>query len=186
MSTNPSNYVHTVRNCLERLAVKDNNHYKTNKERKNKMAVKYKIYQSQRKGAYNGKWYARVAHDGTVTTDDLANTIQNNCSMKRSDVLAVISELVEVMKTQLQNSMRVKLDGFGTFKIGINTTAANSAKDFTQSSNIKGVHVIFQPEVKIDAQGVRNKMFVNGTKLQEASVYDIDKSDSSDSSTTGE
>lgn len=81
------------------------------------MAVKYKIYQSKRNDRFKGRWYARAVHEGTVTTDDLADIMQDNCTVKRSDILAVISELVEVMRTQLQNSMRVKLDRFGTFKL---------------------------------------------------------------------
>ena len=50
------------------------------------MAVKYKIYQSNRKDAFKGKWYARAVHDGTVTTDDLADIMQDNCTVKRSDI----------------------------------------------------------------------------------------------------
>ena len=65
------------------------------------MAVKYRIYQSNRKGTFKGKWYARAVHEGTVTTDELADIMQNNCTVKRSDILAVISELVETMSTQL-------------------------------------------------------------------------------------
>lgn len=117
------------------------------------MAVKYKIYQSKRNDRFEGRWYARAVHEGTVTTDDLADIMQDNCTVKRSDILAVISELVEVMRTQLQNSMRVKLDRFGTFKLGISTTSAEKAKDFTPGANIKGIHVLFQPELKIDAKG---------------------------------
>ena len=139
------------------------------------MAVKYKIYQSNRKDAFNGKWYARAVHDGTVTTDDLADIMQDNCTVKRSDILAVISELVETMTSQLQNSMKVKIAHFGTFKLGISSSPADSAKDFSASSNIKNVHVLFLPEVKIDAKGNRMQTFISGAKVQEATPYDIDK-----------
>ena len=139
------------------------------------MAVKYKIYQSKRNDRFKGRWYARAVHEGTVTTDDLADIMQDNCTVKRSDILAVISELEEVMRTQLQNSMRVKLDRFGTFKLGISTTSAEKAKDFTPGANIKGIHVLFQPELKIDAKGNRIQSFIYGAKVQEALPYDIEK-----------
>lgn len=139
------------------------------------MAVKYKIYQNNRKGAFNGKWYARAVHEGTVTTDELADIMQNNSTVKRSDILAVISELVEVMRMQLQNSMRVKLDRFGTFKLGISTSPADTAKEFTSTGNVKGMHVLFQPELKIDAKGNRSQSFIAGAKVQEATIYDVDK-----------
>ena len=114
-------------------------------------------------------------HDGTVTTDDLADIMQDNCTVKRSDILAVISELVEAMTTQLQNSMKVKIDHFGTFKLGISTSPADTAKDFSASSNIKDIHVLFLPEVKIDAKGNRMQTFISGAKVQEATPYNIDK-----------
>lgn len=139
------------------------------------MAVKYRIYQSNRKGKFQGKWYARAVHESTITTDDLATIMQSNCTVKRSDILAVISELVETMNTQLQNSMRVKLDRFGTFKIGISTYPAESAKEFSVK-NVKGLHVLFQPEFKIDAKGNRIQNFITGAKMSEITPYNIDKS----------
>lgn len=56
------------------------------------MSVKYKLYQNKREGSSTkGKWYARAAADGLVTTDQLAETMQRNCTLKRSDIIAVIS-----------------------------------------------------------------------------------------------
>ena len=66
-----------------------------------------------------GKWYPRAVMTNTVDTDALATIMQRNCTVKKSDILAVISELIETMQDQLQDSKRVKLNGFGTFKIGM-------------------------------------------------------------------
>ena len=41
----------------------------------------------------SGKWYAKAVIGQTVTTDQIADRIQKNCSMKKSDVVAVLSEL---------------------------------------------------------------------------------------------
>ena len=129
------------------------------------MAVKYKLYQENRKNSkYQGKWYGRAVHEDTVGIDELADIMQANCTVKRADILAVISELVETMKTQLQNSMRVKLDRFGSFKIGLNTSPADSAKDFTPQKNVKRL-------------GTRTRSFLTGTKLRELNAYNVDKSD---------
>ena len=150
------------------------------------MAVKYKLYQENRDNSqYKGKWYGRAVHEGTVGIDELADIMQANCTVKRADILAVISELVETMKTQLQNSMRVKLDRFGSFKIGLNTSPADSAKDFTPQKNVKRLHIIFQPEVKVDRNGSRTQSFLTGTKLRELDVYNVDKSDGADSGDAG-
>lgn len=139
------------------------------------MAVKFKKFQAKRKDQYNGKWYARAVHEGTIDLDGLADIMQDNCTVKRSDILAVLSELVETMRTQLQNSVKVKLDRFGTFKIGLNTKPADTAKDFTVTKNVIGTHVLFQPELKIDNKKNRRKAFLDGVKLVEATLYDKDE-----------
>ena len=148
------------------------------------MTVKYKIYQnkSEESPTY-GKWYGRAVHEGTVGIDELADIMQDNCTVKRADILAVLSELVETMKTQLQNSMRVKIDRFGSFKIGMNTSPANSAKDFSPTKNVRRLHVIFQPEVKIDPNGNRIQSFLTGTRVQEATIYHVDKTSGETAST---
>ena len=88
--------------------------------------------------------------------------------------MAVISELIETMADQLQDSKRVKLNGFGSFKIGIRGEGADSAADFSISKNIKGLHVLFQPEVKTDGSGLRQKTFITGCSVQEAPKNDVD------------
>jgi predicted histone-like DNA-binding protein len=136
------------------------------------MAIVYKVYQNNRTNFKNkGKWYARAYHANTVNIDDLADIMQNNCTVKRSDIVAVISELVETMKTALQNSNKVKLQKFGTFKIGLNTTGAETLEKFNVQQNIKGMHVLFQPETTIDIDGKRQRVFLNGATVTEAANY---------------
>ena len=61
------------------------------------MAVIYKIYKNNnKKNAGFGKYYARAIHNGTANLDDISAIIERNCSMKKSDVKAVLTELVEV------------------------------------------------------------------------------------------
>ncbi|MBP3757804.1 MAG: HU family DNA-binding protein [Prevotella sp.] len=85
------------------------------------MSVLYRLYQNQNKKntkAY-GKWYAKAVHTNVYDTDKLAEEVQRNCSMKKSDVKAVIEELIEVMARELGNSHAVTLDGLGLFRVGI-------------------------------------------------------------------
>lgn len=138
------------------------------------MAVLYKLYQMNRsfkdgrKDPANGKWYARTSIVGTLETDDLAEIIQRNCSMKRSDVKAVLEELTEVLRDKLGESYAVKLNGFGTFKIGLKCKGALEAEDFSVVNNIVGAHVNFQPAYKVDtATGSRDSALLRGAKFQE-------------------
>ena len=79
------------------------------------MAVFYRLSQvtSPKQKGY-GKWYPRAVMTTTVDTNELANIMQRNCTVKKSDIVAVITELIETMQDQLQDSKRVKLNGFGS------------------------------------------------------------------------
>lgn len=133
------------------------------------MAVFYRLYQNNNENFVNkGKWYARATMTETVDMKKLAERIQRNCTAKKSDVWAVLTELVEVMQDELQASHRVKLDGFGAFKIGIQSAGADSVKDFTAIKHVKGLRVIFQPETKISADKTRTRTFLTGCTVQEA------------------
>lgn len=132
------------------------------------MAVRYRLYQNnnaQNKGFM--KWYGRAVALDTVSTDQLADTIEANCTVKRADILAVLSELVVTMKKELQDSKKVRLDRFGTFKLGISSSPSDSAKEFSSGQNVRSVHVIFQPEVKVGADGRRVKALLDGCKVAE-------------------
>ena len=132
------------------------------------MSVFYKLYQDNRTNStHRGMWYGRAKHLDVVTTEQLADEMQENCTVKRSDILAVISELVTTMQKMLQKSMTVRIDRLGTFKIGLTTTAAPSPKEFTATKNVKGTHLLFQPETKIDKNGYRQRSMLVGVSVKE-------------------
>ena len=132
------------------------------------MSVYYRLHQDQSVGTKkSGKWYARMVPMATIDTRKLAEIIQRNCTVKKSDVLAVLDELVETMRDQLQDSKRVKLDGFGSFKIGLNSKGARTARSFTVADHIEGIHIVFSPENTKDSAGNRTKQFLQGVKVEE-------------------
>jgi predicted histone-like DNA-binding protein len=140
------------------------------------MSVKYKLYQDNRATSkFKGMWYARSVVTDVTDLNKLAERIERNCTAKKSDVLAVLTELVETMQDELQASHRVKLNGFGSFKMGLATSPAKTAKDFTATTNVKSLHVLFQPELKISTDGVRTKTFLSGVKVEETSTYTVNK-----------
>ena len=129
------------------------------------MSVLFRVYQNNnKKSAYKGKWYARTVMTKTVETAELAERIERNCTVKRSDVVAVLTELVEVMRDELQTSHAVKLNGFGIFKVGLITSPANEQKDFNVNTNVKGYRVNFSPEISgRNGKGLhRKRAFLNG------------------------
>lgn len=130
------------------------------------MSVLIKVYRDNRTKSQN-KYYARAHHLNVVDTMALADIIQANCTVKKSDVVAVITELVEVMTKQLQNSNAICLDGFGTFKIGLKTHGATTAKDFSCDENVDGFRCNFMPTGKVDrSTGKIQRSFLAGAKAK--------------------
>ena len=79
------------------------------------MAVLYKLYQDNRDtSSHKGEWYARAKTLDTVTLNEIAQRIQDNTTAKKADALAVLTEMVEVVRDYLQKSYRVKIDGLGS------------------------------------------------------------------------
>lgn len=136
--------------------------------------LNYKIYQNKNKKnlkVYN-KYYARAVYLGTTDLAGMAEKIQANCSVKKSDVLAVLTELAEVMTSELQESKIVKIAGLGSFKLSLKCVGSDSLKDFTPAKNIKKINIRFSPEAHVDAGSkTRTKALVTGTQVKEYAEY---------------
>ena len=132
------------------------------------MAVLYKLYQDNRDNSkHKGEWYARAKTLDTVTLNEIAQRIQDNTTAKKADALAVLTEMVEVVRDYLQKSYRVKIDGLGAFKMSLRTSPASTAKEFSASKNIKSMRALFQEDVSIDKNGKRNYSLSSGASAKE-------------------
>lgn len=136
------------------------------------MPVNYKIYKSNAKNATNGKYYARAIYKETVDIKQLAATMQNNCTVKQSDILAVLTELAEVMKQEFLRGNRVKLDGLGYFKVTLRSKGADDVTKFTAADNITGIRLLFIPETSIEPNGSHVRNMIAGIKLKEVDNYE--------------
>lgn len=99
-----------------------------------------------------GKYVARAFHNGVVDTEDVAREIQDNCSLKRADVLAVLSELEEVLCRHLQNGEIVRLNHLGRLKLEIRARPVERPELFSPTDHILGVALHFIPESRHSRQ----------------------------------
>lgn len=127
------------------------------------MAIQIKVSQDTRKNG-SGLFYGRAKHLNIIDRNALAERIQANCTVKKADVLAVLTELAEVMTYELANSNKVLLDDFGYFYIGAKSSGAISAKEYNCNENIKGFRVGFLPVGKREKNGVTSRVFTAGLK----------------------
>lgn len=132
------------------------------------MAVLYRVYRDNRENSLtSGQYFARAIHTDTVALKQMAMEIEENVSVKYSDVSAVLIELVNVMNRHLNASRRVKLDGFGAFKIALKTKGALREEDFSATKNIVGARVNFYPDYKVETgTGKRNVKFLAGVTVK--------------------
>lgn len=142
------------------------------------MAVFYRLVQDNRDNSrHKGEWYARAKMIDTINLDEIAQRIQDNTTAKKADALAVLTEMVEVIKDFIQKSYAVRIDGLGTFKMGLSTSPAPTAKEFSAVKNVKGLHVNFQPVVTVDKNGQRRNVLTSGSTVKELPKNDVDKGD---------
>ena len=95
-----------------------------------------------------GKWFATAVYDQHfIETEELANYIQQQASVKKSDIKAVLDELGGAMKHFFELGQKVKLDGIGIFKVGF-SSIGTATKDDCGAQTITTRRVLFQPESK--------------------------------------
>ena len=93
-----------------------------------------------------GKYYATAVYDNHfVGTDEIADFIQRQASVKKSDIKAVLQELGEAMKHFFEMGQKIKLEGIGILKVGFSSIGVTKAED-CGASTITTRRVLFQPE----------------------------------------
>ena len=113
------------------------------------MSQKFKkIQNTNDESTAYGKWFATAVYDQHfIETEQLADFIQTQASVKKSDIKAVLDELGSAMKHFFELGQKVKLDGIGIFKVGFSSIGA-TVKDDCGAQNITTRRVLFQPETE--------------------------------------
>ena len=139
------------------------------------MAIFYEVYQDNReKNPHKGKFYARAKTIGTKDLRDIAEIIQRNASMKRSDVVAVLTELAEVVGSFFGRWLPRKTWGTWRTENGIRTVPADTEKEFKPEKNIKSSHILFQAETEKESLSTRRTR-VLARKLDYKNVKTLEK-----------
>ena len=90
---------------------------------------------------------AAVYDNHFIGTEELADFIQQQASVKKSDIKAVLDELGAAMKHHFELGQKVRLDGIGIFKVGFSSIGVTKAEDVS-SATITDRRVLFQPETE--------------------------------------
>ena len=95
-----------------------------------------------------GKYFATAVYDNHfVGTDEIADFIQRQASVKKSDIKAVLQELGEAMKHFFEMGQKIKLEGIGILKVGFSSIGVTKAEECS-ASTITTRRILFQPETE--------------------------------------
>lgn len=133
------------------------------------MAKFRKVKNNRKNSPTRGMIYGRAVVNRVVHTSAIAKKITERCTVTEPDILAVINALMTEISANIAEGNKVVLDNFGSFKLGIRTSPAVSAKKFT-SANIKAMYIIYSPYSVMD-QGKRVKPMLSGIKMEEMTEY---------------
>ena len=141
--------------------------------------MNYKLKKKNGKFA-NGLYYAEVQRGTTVTTEVLAQRIQERCTVTRPDIKAVLDALVTAMQYSLQAGEKVHIEGLGYFYLNILGKGVENKEDYDVYKCMKAIRCRFLPDSTRDAtNGHVTRTFCSGISLRK-----ID--DDETKSTTGE
>ena len=90
------------------------------------------------------KYYGHVQASGDIDLREMAERIQETCTVHKSDVFAVLVALEDVITDALQSGEIVRLGDLGTFQIGISSKGAETEKDYSDTL-IKKARINFRP-----------------------------------------
>ena len=148
-------------------------------EKKKIMSVEIRLEQSKfknKKGA--GKWYARTVSTGVATTDDLADSIQENTSFSRGDVRGLVIALIDEISYRLRQGETVALEGLGRFHLTVESEPVDNPDDFDIKKHIKNVKCRFVPTSTRNARtGKKNQTLAYGARVEWAEPEYDDEDD---------
>ena len=137
-------------------------------EKKKIMSVEIRLEQSKlkdKKGAC--KWYARTVSTGVVTTEELADAIQENTSFSRGDVRGLVIALVDEISYRLREGETVALEGLGRFHLTVESEPVDNPEDFDIRRHVKNVKCRFVPTSTRNARtGKKNQTLAYGARVE--------------------
>ena len=90
------------------------------------------------------KFYGHVQASGDISLREMAERIQQTCTVHKSDVFAVLVALEDTITDALKGGEIVRMGDLGTFQIGISSKGALTEDDYDDSL-IKQARINFRP-----------------------------------------
>ena len=109
-------------------------------------SVTYSVVPRFKPGEKNDppKFYAQAQARGDVNIREMAERIQNSCTVHKSDVYAVLVALEDVVADAIQNGEIVRLGELCTLQVGLSGKGSLTEEDYNDTL-IKRAKINFRP-----------------------------------------
>ena len=126
-----------------------------------------------------GKYYPQLITWGKpATLNTIAKQMKEKSSLTLGDIKSVLTNFVEVTRSELYNGHAVNIENFGVFSLSARTVGVEKKEDCT-AKNIKAVKINFRPSTTIRPD-------VTATRAgQKIDFYDLEALVNKDGSSSG-
>jgi putative DNA-binding protein len=100
------------------------------------MAVRYDLYKNpdQKNDKRKNRMHARVVPYRTMELDEIAELLEQKCTLTSGDVKMVVIELSRMIADRLKDGYNVHVDGLGYFKMSLDCPPVHSPKEIRAES----------------------------------------------------
>lgn len=97
------------------------------------------------------KFYASARHERRIELDELATSVSDRCSLRRSDVHGVLIALMDIIPDELGKGSIVNLGKLGSFCVGVKSDGSDTAEEHTVSM-VTGMKIQYRPTKELRKQ----------------------------------
>lgn len=130
------------------------------------MPIEYDFYRNPNSQGTNKKRYhARVVSSNRISTNELAEEIQNECSLTITDVKAVLIALGDKLAKHLGDGSKVHLEGIGYFQVNLQCKEEVRTTRSIRSENIEFKSVSYRADNELKKHLRNQKIQRSQTKI---------------------
>lgn len=97
------------------------------------------------------KFYASAQHERKIELDELATSVADRCSLRRSDVHGVLIALMDIIPNELGKGSIVNLGKLGSFFVTVKSDGSETAEEHT-ANMVKAMKIQYRPTKELKKQ----------------------------------
>lgn len=142
------------------------------------MSIEYDFYRNPNsQGSNKKRYHARVVSSNRISTDELAEEIQKECSLTITDVKAVLIALGDKLAKHLGEGSKVHLEGIGYFQVNLQCKEEVCSTRSVRSDNVEFKSVSYRADNELKKHLKKQKIQRSQTKIHsvEMTEEEIDR-----------